>query len=274
MTGRADLTVAGAVAEIAFANPPDGYMDETMEAGLLAAVEAVEADPAVRVCVLSGAVPGVFVRHYDIRPLAARAAAMAARGMTFDPARPVREGPIHRALRRMEGGRAIYVAALDGAAMGGGFETALACDIRIAAEGSGPFGLPEVNLGLLPGAGGTQRLTRLVGASRALRLMLAGDTVDAAGLVALGLADLAPPGGARAAALALAARIAARPGRALAHIKALAVRAFEPDRDAALAAERTLFCDLMVTPEARALMDQAAAGRRRITDEPDREGSP
>ncbi|MEM8752057.1 MAG: enoyl-CoA hydratase/isomerase family protein [Pseudomonadota bacterium] len=262
MTGTATLARDGAVAVIVYANPDRGLMDEAMEAGLLAAIKAIEADPAIRVCVHQGEGSGVFIRHYDVAVLAKRAEAMAARGLTFDEARAVPEGAIHQATAAMEASRVVHIAALNGSAMGGGFELALACDLRIVETGAFEFGLPEINLGLLPGAGGTQRLPRLVGEAKALEMTLLGRTLSPEEIAASGLALACVPD-ARAEAAALARRLAAKPHRALGHIKSLVRRA-----GAAAAAERTLFCDLMVSEEARALMAEWAAGRRAITDEP------
>ena len=100
------------------------------------------------------------------------------------------------------------MAAVGGYALGGGYELALSCDLIVAAEGA-TLGLPEVGLGLVPGGGGTQLLTRRVGRNRALDLVLTGRRVDAAEAYALGLVDrLVPVGTARAAARELAAEIA------------------------------------------------------------------
>ena len=264
--GRAELSVTGAVARVGFLNPDQGFMDRAMEADLLAAVERVEDDPAIRVCVLTGDLPGVFIRHYDLKVLAPQSDGMIARGMTFSEDRPVREGGIHTAMRRMEGGRVVYIAALGGTAMGGGFELALACDMRIVQAGDHRFGLPEINLGILPGAGGTQRLPRLAGLARALHMTLTGETLSPEGMVAAGLAVACVPD-AEAAAMEMAGRLAGKPARALSHIKSLVRRAVVPDPDV-LAAERTLFCDLMVTEDAQRLLAEGAAGKRRITDEP------
>ncbi len=265
MTGEARLTVDGPLARIGFLNPNQGVMDRAMEMQLLAAVEKIEADPKIRVAILVGEGPGVFIRHYDLAPLAEQSAELIARGLSFSEDRPVREAPIHVALRRIAEGRVIYVAALNGTAMGGGFELALACDVRLVQAGPWRFGLPEVNLGILPGAGGTQRLQRLIGPARALALLLLGDTIGPEEMVALGLAlEIADDVEARARALA--ERLLRKPPRALAHIKALVQRAAAVD-PALLAAERTLFCDLLVTPEAAQLLAEGARGLRRITDE-------
>ncbi|MCE8005658.1 enoyl-CoA hydratase/isomerase family protein [Aestuariivita sp.] len=265
-SGTVSVKMDGAVAQIVFANPDEGFMDRAMEEAFLAAIGEVEATPAIRACVLSGGTPGVFIRHYDLKVLAPQAASMAARGMTFTMDRPVREGTIHQTLRQMEESQKIYIAALNGTAMGGGFETAIACDLRIVEEGAYEFGLPEINLGILPGAGGTQRLPQLVGLSRALRMTLTGDTLGPDDMVGTGLAISCVPD-ARAEALVLAHRMAAKPARAAAHIKRL-IRLANAGSQDGHALERTLFCDLMVQQDAARLLAQGADGSRRITDDP------
>ena len=112
---------------------------------------------------------------------------MSDKGMTFDTARPVPESPYLACLRRMENMSKIFIAAINGTAMGGGFELALACDIRLVKDGASHLGLPEVNLGILPGAGGTQRLPRLIGEGRALEMMLLGRTISPAEALDLGI---------------------------------------------------------------------------------------
>jgi len=265
-TGQAELKTHGAVAEIVFSNPDGGYMDVAMENAFLAAVEAVEGDPEIRVCVLSGGMPGVFIRHYDLKVLAPQAQAMTERGLSFSMERPVREATVHKTLRLMEESPKIYIAALTGTAMGGGFETAIACDLRVVQDGPFVFGLPEINLGILPGAGGTQRLPQLVGQSRALQMTLTGDTLSPEQMVEAGLAIACVPD-ARDAALTLARRMAGKPARAAAHIKKLVRGAHSAGPDQ-FAEERTLFCDLMVQPEAVRLLAEGAQGDRVITDEP------
>lgn len=264
--GQAVLTVNGAIAEIVFHNADQGFMDRAMEADLLKAIEQIAGDPSIRVCVLSGAEPGVFIRHYDLKVLATQAAQMAAREMVFTTDRPVPEAPIHIAMRLMEGSDAIFIAAMTGTAMGGGFELALACDLRIVQAGDHEYGLPEINLGILPGAGGTQRLPQIVGQSCALHMMLTGDTLSPDDMVRVGLAS-ASVADARAEALALAQRMAGKPERAASHIKRLARQAMSSSLDN-FADERTLFCDLMVQLDANRLLTEGAEGARRITDEP------
>ncbi len=154
------------------------------------------------------------------------------------------------------------LAEIGGAALGGGLELALACDLRIAAN-EAKLGLPEVRLGLVPGAGGTQRLTRLAGRANALRLILTGETLDGAGAAARGLVHWALPRAELAARAAqIASSLAALPGAALAAGKRCIGAAGDPARDGyaeELAASRHLYA----TDEARARVDAFLAGARR-----------
>jgi enoyl-CoA hydratase/carnithine racemase len=120
------------------------------------------------------------------------------------------------AFARMAAAEQVFIAYLNGHALGGGLEIALACDVRLAAPGSYKLGTPEVTLGLLPGNGGTQRLTRLLGPSRAMELLLTGRTFSPDDALAWGLvAALVDSDGARA----YAERLAAGPRLAIAAIK-------------------------------------------------------
>ncbi|TMV13672.1 enoyl-CoA hydratase/isomerase family protein [Arenibacterium halophilum] len=264
--GSATLTVNEAVARITFSNPDQGFMDEAMEAELAGAVAEVCSAPGIRVCVLTGGLPDVFIRHYDLKVLAPKAAAMAERGLSFTTDRPVPEGMIHKAMRQMEASPVIFIAALNGTAMGGGFELALACDLRLVQNGDYQFGLPEINLGILPGAGGTQRLPHLVGQARALQMTLTGQTLSPQKMVDWGLA-IDCVADVQDAAHDLADQISRKPARAAAHIKQLVRRAKSPSAEG-LANERTLFCDLMVQEDGQRLLAEGASGQRRITDAP------
>jgi len=132
---------------------------------------------------------------------------------------------------RVEALPQVTLAEIGGAALGGGFELALACDLRIAAN-EAKLGLPEVRLGLVPGAGGTQRLTRLAGRATASRLILTGETFDGAAAQSLGLVQWALP---RAdlprRAAEIAKRTAASPREALAACKRCIAAAEDPARD-------------------------------------------
>lgn len=257
------------IAVVTMVNDAGGCLDDVSERELGLALDAIDADDAIRAVVVTGSGQGVFVRHYDVRTLEARARRMQARGLRFDVSRPVPESPFLHCLRRIEDHPRPFVAAIDGVAMGGGFELALACDLRLAQAGDYPIGLPEVNIGLLPGAGGTQRLTRLVGPGVAMRSLLLGLTWRPRQALALGLVDeLVDPevdGPVRARAIALARQLASLAPRAVSHVKRLVRMAASQGLAEGLAHERTLFCDLMVDDASVALMAEMNAGRRAIT---------
>jgi enoyl-CoA hydratase len=257
----------GGVAILTFLNRPDGTMDDLTEDGLEKALDLVEADPQIRAVVLTGAAKGVFIRHYDVATLLRRGNEMRARGLTFTVDRPVREVALHRSMRRMEASDKPYIAALNGTAMGGGFELALACDLRIAEAGDYAIGLPEINLGILPGAGGTQRLARLLGVARALEIVLLGRTVAPDEAVSLGLVHECVPD-ARARALELARQTASRPAAAVAAAKRLIRDFAQGPVEQGFSAERTIFCSLVTSPDALALMEAMVEGRHDIRDAP------
>jgi len=257
MSGKVELQVDGAVAIVRFSNPPDGYMDDDTSVGLLDALDRIESDDAIRVAVLTGADDGVFIRHFDVRVLEERGRALAARGLTFTEDRPVPPSPLHDALRRMERCPKPLIAALNGVTMGGGFEIALGCDIRLAEAGAYQIGLPEANIGLLPGAGGTQRLPRLIGEARALEFMLTGRTVTPERAEHYGLVTACVAAPVLDHAMEMARGLCAKPAGALAHIKRLVRLGAD---DGMLAAERTLFCDLMVSDEGIEMMARMNAG--------------
>jgi len=255
----------GAVLRVLLFNPPLGCMDAQTESELLTLLDRVDATPAWRVVLLSGRDAGVFVRHYDVAVLEQRGRALVARGLRFALDRPVPETPLHRALARIEASDRIYIAAINGTCMGGGYELALACDLRYAQAGGYRIGLPEVNIGLLPGAGGTQKLQRAMGAARALESLLLGRTFEPAEAAAQGLVH-ACVDDVVTHAMAVAAELAAKPQPALGHIKRLAQRAGHGDEASGLADERTLFCDTLVSDAALQRMAEMNAGRRDISD--------
>lgn len=152
-------------------NPPVNAMSAPVRAQLLAALKEAESDPSVSGIVLAGS-HGRFVAGADIREFG-------------KPPLPPSLPEVVEALDRCE---KPIVAAIEGQALGGGLELALACDWRIAAADAS-LGLPEVKLGLIPGAGGTQRLPRLIGTAKAMELIAQGKIVGASEAASLGLAD-------------------------------------------------------------------------------------
>lgn len=267
---RTACRIHGPTALIELFNPPQGYMDEAMEAELWGWLEHLDDPmrwPEGRVVVLTGRDPGVFVRHYDVGVLLQRSLALRARGKTFTLDRLVPAAGIHRCIERIGRSPLVFIAAVNGTAMGGGFELALGCDLRVVQHGPHQLGLPELNAGLLPGATGTQVLARLLGPALALQCLLTARVFRPEELPPLGLAQ-ACVDDALAHALQLAARLQAVPARACAHIKRLVRDAAHRPAAEGLAAERTLFCDCMVDPEAEPLMRAIAEGRRTLADPP------
>ncbi|MGH9267430.1 MAG: enoyl-CoA hydratase/isomerase family protein [Acidimicrobiales bacterium] len=159
------------------------------------------------------------------------------------------------------------IAAIDGVALGGGCELALACDLRLAADNA-ELGQPEVRLGLIPGAGGTQRLARLVGPGRAKELVLTGRRVAAAEALAIGLVhEVVPAGKVLDRALALAAELAQGAVGAQGRAKRAIDQGWDLTLAEGLALERRLFGETVAAPEAAAGL-RAFLDRRRTPGPP------
>jgi enoyl-CoA hydratase len=170
------------------------------------AVRAAAADPGVGALVVTGAGEKAFVAGADIAEMSVMSPAEAQEFSRF----------LHEVLDRLERSRKPVIAAVNGYALGGGLELAMACHVRIASE-TARFGQPEVGLGLIPGAGGTQRLPRIVGRGAALDLILRGEMIDAAEALRLGLISrLVPAAALRDTATAYAATLNSKSPAALA----------------------------------------------------------
>lgn len=165
------------------------------------------------------------------------------------------------AFRRMAAADQVFIAYVNGHALGGGLEIALACDIRLAAPGSYKLGTPEVTLGLLPGNGGTQRLARLLGPSRAMELLLTGRTFSPDDALAWGLvAALVDEDGARA----YAERLAGGARLALAAIKRCVHEGGQRSLDDGLALEASLVEHLFRSDDAREGLHAFAEKRKPV----------
>lgn len=203
-------------------------------------IDQLRADPDVAAIIVTGA-GRAFVAGADIAELRAKSRAemheLARRGQDV--------------FLRFETSPKPVVAAVNGFALGGGCELALACHVRIASEHA-KFGQPEVKLGIIPGYGGTQRLTRIVGKGRALQLLLTGEIIDAAEAHRVGLANQVVP----AAALAEAARgivkaMLANGPLALARCIEVVNQGADLSLDKALALEAKVFSELAATEDMR-----------------------
>jgi enoyl-CoA hydratase len=219
-------------------------------------VEELDQDESVRVIVFTGAVAegrsAAFVAGADIAELMAMDAAAAERFARLG----------QEVMGRIEAARKPVIAAVNGYALGGGCEVALACDLILAAE-SARFGLPEVNLGILPGWGGTQRLPERVGLGKAKELIFSGRMIDAAEAHRIGLADqVYPTDRLLPEALAFADLLASKPPAAIRCAKSALRGSRSLDRAAGCALEAHAFAIAFATEERRAAM-QAFLERRK-----------
>ncbi len=158
----------------------------------------------------------------------------------------------HETFRKMENTPLVFIAAITGHCLGGGFELALACDLRFAAEGSYQVGLPETNLGLFPGSGGTQRLPRLVGLSRGMEMILGAETMTPDKAKEAGLVDriFSDAAACRQGAIDYAERIASGPSVALGHAKLAVTQGYGTPLDVGLALEREAIARVFVSGDA------------------------
>jgi enoyl-CoA hydratase len=213
-------------------------------------LDELRADPAVRALVFTGAGRG-FSAGADLDEIEVLRTAYQFRAFV---------GRLTEVFGRLQEFAKPSVAAIHGFALGGGLELALACDLRVAERGA-KLGLPEMKLGVLPGAGGTQRLPRLVPPGIAKQMILTGEPIDAERAYAVGLVnELAEPGAGLEVATALAGRLAAGAPLALAAGKALVDR-IDGDLAAGIATERETV-SVMFTAEDRAEGLRAFRDRR------------
>ena len=263
----------GPVAVLRFGTPPVNSLGRETRRELTAAIEAAIADPAVTAIVIAGR-NGLFSGGADIKE--------------FGTPAMIGAPNLHNLIAAVESSPKPVVAAIDGTCLGGGLELALGAHYRVAAD-SARLGLPEVKIGLLPGAGGTQRLPRLIGIENALNVILGGEPVPAPLFKGSPLLDAVVTGDVLAAAVALAAAKAGELAAGGRLPKARDVRIKEPNLEAllgfarttakagypnfpaplkcidaieaaatlrfdeGLATERQLFVELMMTPVSRAL---------------------
>lgn len=200
------------------------------------ALDAMADDAAVAVIVLTGG-PQYFVAGTDIAEM---------RDMTPADHAALGTGVVFERLRAMA---KPVIAAVEGYALGGGCELALACDMVVAGRGA-RFGQPEIKVGIMPGAGGTQMLLRAAGKHRAMLLSLTGDPFTAEDAFAMGLvSQLVDDGGAQDAAVALAGRIAAMPPLAVRAVKDAVRNGLDAPLSSALRYERRLFEQLFTSAD-------------------------
>jgi len=227
----------GAVATIRLDRPPANALSRAVSLELSEAARSLATDPPIRAVVVWGG-ERIFAAGADVKAMVA-----------YGPEEIEPEvGALEQACRDLESIRKPVIAAIAGYALGGGCEVALACDLRIAAEDA-RLGLPEIRLGIIPGAGGTQRLPRLVGLARARELVLTGRHVDADEALRIGLVDrVVPAANVYETALEEARAYAAGPTLAYAAAKR-ALAAAGGDLARGLEVEREAFVPLFATAD-------------------------
>ena len=245
------LDVADGIGTIRLDRPPMNAFNVAGQEELRAAAHAAAADPAVRAVVVYGG-EKVFAAGVDIKEMAemsyvdmvARADALTS---AFDSVARIPK-PV--------------VAAVTGYALGGGCELALACDWRVAATDA-KLGQPEINLGIIPGAGGTQRLSRLVGPARAKDIIMTGRMVTADEALAIGMVDkVVPAEEVYPAAVEMVRRYTTGPAQALRAAKLAIDGGLDRDLAAGLAWESQLFAGLFATADRAEGMDAFVAKRK------------
>jgi enoyl-CoA hydratase/carnithine racemase len=167
----------GKVGLITLDRPPANSYEIEFMRQLGGAIDTAESDADVRVVILQSASEKFFSAGADIKAFLANSTADNMAMIEF----------AHGELSKMAASHKIYIAAINGHALGGGLEMALACDLRFGKNGRYFLGLPEVTLGILPGNGGTQRLPRLIGANKALEMMITGERIGPQAALELGI---------------------------------------------------------------------------------------
>src|SRR3982075_708509 len=170
--------VADGIAVITLGSARRIYFDEEMGDALTEALDGFAGDANVGAVVVTGGAPGYFNRHFHIPALIEIAEALRRSGRQWPENATYNGGFFDKAMALCESMPKPVIAAISGTALAGAFEFALACDLRIAEDGEYVIGLPEAHLGLLPGAGGTQRLPRVIGMPAALMHILMGEPLS------------------------------------------------------------------------------------------------
>ena len=254
-----DVERADGVAWVTIDHPPDHLVDAALIGALATTVPALEADPGVRVAVFRSTDPDFFLMHGDVHGILA---------MPASDGTPVTAPNAAAAFfERLHRSPLVTIGVLDGYARGGGAELLAALDYRIASDRS-VLGQPEVPMGILPGAGGTARLARLLGRGRALEVILSGRDVPADEACALGwVHEVVPVAGLDARVTALATRLASAPPESIAAVKRV-LDASLAGLDAALVAESAEFVRLTDAGHHREPMARflAAGGQTRAAE--------
>ena len=217
--GTVACKITDGIATVTFTNPPKGFLTSDMVAQTSAILNDLENSDEVRVIVFTGGLPDVFIRHFSVEEIIEMTAGLQARRAKGLADPRFARTPLRMLWENIDNSRKPTIAAINGFCGGGGCELALACDIRLAGPGSYTIGQMEILVGILPGAGGTTRLARLVGPGKALEWVLRGRTFSPQEAAAEGLVHHYIDGDVLAAAHDIAREFLDKPAAALAAIK-------------------------------------------------------
>ena len=235
--------VTEGIAVITLGSAKRMYFDAEMGDALTESLQGFAGDPKIRVVIVTGGTPGYFNRHFSIPALIDFAGAVRASGREWPDNAAYHGGFFDKALALCETMPKPVIAAISGTALAGAFEFTLACDIRIAEDGDYLIGLPETELGLLPGASGTQRLPRTIGPAAALWHILMGYPLSPREAEKRGLVHETVNGKAIDRAMEVAKRFCSHTPESLAYIKRLVRSAVDTPLAEGLTLERNLFID-------------------------------
>jgi enoyl-CoA hydratase/carnithine racemase len=285
------------VLTVRFDNPPHNFMNRVMVAELDDLLEDIDGDRSIGAVILTGKPDGLFITHYDVEEILAGSEGVgqsisagvagaslqtvgqlsripgAGEALKRTPAAGMIElRRLHDAFLRMQRMDKVFVAALNGSALGGACELSLACDIRYMVEGARGIGQPEILLGFPPGGGGTQRLTRAIGASRALEMILEGRPLTPSEAHDVGLVHrVVPDERLMDDAMACAQRMARRAPFSVAAAKRAVLEGSGGSLPAGLAKERKWFLAAVSQPAAiramRAYVERVRSDGPPLTDE-------
>jgi len=245
-----------------FNNPPQNLMNLETMAEFTELVEAFEADPNLRTGIITSNLSGVFIQHFDVGTiLNAWSSLSPDQIISFREA--AEKNPVPpRGLGRLR--RKPIIAAISGQTAGGGCELTLQCEFRFMSRGA-TLGCPEVNAGILPGGGGTQRMTRLLGIGKAMEMLLLGKVVDADEAERIGLVHKAcDPEELLPVAIQFARELAQRPPMAIGHIMQCIYEGSQMPLREGLALESRLFLELTQSEDAKRIMAQYVASGQKV----------
>jgi len=246
-----------------FNNPPQNLMNLETGAEFTELVEEFEADPDLRVGIITSNLPHVFIQHFDVSTILTEWSNKSPEELAAEVAERAKNPPPPRGLRRLR--RKPIIAAISGQTAGGGCELTLMCEFRFMSRNA-TLGCPEVNAGILPGGGGTQRMTRLLGIGKAMEMLLLGRVVDADEAERIGLVhracdqeELMP------AAIEFAKELAMRPPMAIGHIMQCIYEGSQMPLSEGLALESRLFLELTQSEDAKRIMSEYVAGGQKVS---------